>query len=140
MHDMNSNKCSICERNVLTHSRKLKCCLCMRLCYVQCLPVFTNDDCFYADNPLHHWSCPKCNETLFPFNTLEDNDFINITNNWPIILMTMKIDLLIRLTLNKLILKILYLTLIRIRIFIMWWILMHYRTVTIIQAILFRNT
>ena len=39
------------------------------------LQVLEKTDYLYAKNPSNHWSCINCNEVLFPFNQIDDNDF-----------------------------------------------------------------
>ena len=75
MSNPSMNKCDICCSKVHSHNLKLTCCLCKQLYHVKCLPVFTRDDYNYANNPMNFWSCVNCNESIFPFNKLEDSDF-----------------------------------------------------------------
>ncbi len=70
-------KCNRCNKNILKHSRCITCKLCNGEIHVVCIGLSRND----IPN-IDIWSCMCCNENLYPFNSLiEDDELIGVINN-----------------------------------------------------------
>ena len=65
--------CTICTKRVKTHEKIVICHLCTLPSHYQCLPIYSIEDITYANNPNHHWTCPTCLATIFPFNNVEND-------------------------------------------------------------------
>ena len=82
----NITHCIICKKRVQNHEGIASCNLCNHPSHFRCLPIYTDEDNTYATDPNGHWSCPTCLSIIFPFNSIEDDDNIqleirNHTNN-----------------------------------------------------------
>ena len=72
--------CDRCKKNVTRNSCKLTCKLCSQVFHAACVGLSRYDK---VDN---NWSCLVCNEALFPFNQIyDDNEFIGTVRDQPII-------------------------------------------------------
>ena len=70
------NKCSKCLKRILSHENSIKCGLCQQYIHVNCLPIYNEEDIEYARNPNNNWSCISCLKSLFPYNSVENNNDI----------------------------------------------------------------
>ena len=88
------NKCFICNKRILSSARKQKCMICNRLFHLLCVPGITKYDEIYLNND-DSWYCIDCNQSLFPFNHLDDdNEFIECLSEVWDVRITMSIDYL----------------------------------------------
>ena len=70
--------CNSCNRKISSQCKYLRCTICSHVFHLTCLPLFSKDDYVLLNNPESHWSCIRCNSTIFPFNDNDDTDFTNI--------------------------------------------------------------
>ncbi len=61
-------KCDRCEKNLLSHQYKVICNMCNKRYHKTCIGLCRKDT---VDR---NWSCLQCNENLFPFNSIFDDD------------------------------------------------------------------
>ena len=73
--------CSICPRHIANHDRSTKCSLCLLSTHIRCLPNYDPIDIDYASNTNNHWTCPPCLLSIFPYNSIEDNNLFHETIN-----------------------------------------------------------
>ena len=57
------------------HSFQLCCSNCQTLVHVKCLPFVTKNDSIYVERDSNIWFCSKCCIDIFPFNSLEDEEY-----------------------------------------------------------------
>ena len=70
------DKCYICVKNILTHARKVTCCICQKIFHVKCISLSPEYMISIQDNS-ESWYCTYCIQTVFPFNNIEDDiDFL----------------------------------------------------------------
>ena len=76
--------CNICTRKVQNHSYHLKCDICNGLVHLKCIPYLDENDSVYRDRSHTKWMCPRCAESIFPFNHYDNNeDFISaLAETW----------------------------------------------------------
>ena len=70
-------KCITCNRVVKTDDPSVNCTNCNSNYHNKCLPIYLEEDIKYANNPLNHWTCPKCLGSIFPFYEIETNEEIS---------------------------------------------------------------
>ena len=74
--------CNICNRRVLSHSVILKCSVCSCNVHINCLYDVTKNDTLYVNRRQNKWYCPKCIQSILPFNHYrDDNDFNDAISN-----------------------------------------------------------
>ena len=62
-------RCIICDSNILSHSRKVKCNICNNFLHTSCIPYYQTIDIDFT--------CENCLHFMFPFNNIDnDRDFI----------------------------------------------------------------
>ena len=69
---MTMDKYYICVKNILTHARKVTCCICHKLFHVKCISLSPEYMISIQDNS-ESWYCTYCIQTVFPFNNIEDD-------------------------------------------------------------------
>ena len=70
----NDTVCPICTKKVSSYMFKVKCCLCSNMYHKNC--TLLNENMFreLSQSQRENWSCRICNESLFPFNNIDDDD------------------------------------------------------------------
>ena len=73
-----ANRCHLCLKRLLCHSRSLQCFVCMKSYHVLCLPNVSKHDLLYQSQPANDWFCIICASSEFPFNHYADEcEFID---------------------------------------------------------------
>ena len=73
---MDNMICPVCERNIQSHAHKIQCSLCKSHYHLNCITL-ARDEQLYVQNNSNIWYCSTCIESIFPFNTIEnDQEFI----------------------------------------------------------------
>ena len=71
------DNCVIRTKKLLSHAKKIVCCLCKNIHHMKCITLSTE----YTEEILHGantWYCGQCLSSIFPFNALEnDLDFLS---------------------------------------------------------------
>ena len=65
-------KCLICNRRLLSHSRTMQCAVCYNTCYVKCISL-DNDERSNILRDTNSWYYSLCLASIFPFNHIEDD-------------------------------------------------------------------
>ena len=68
-------ECNICLKPVRNQSYKLKCHLCQCNVHLNCIPYMTRTDSTYIEREKNSWFCIKCNESIFPFNNIYEEEY-----------------------------------------------------------------
>lgn len=63
-------------KHILTHSYKLTCSICENKVHLNCLPNVTRSDSLYIERHTNCFFCTKCNTSIFPYNHLEEEEFV----------------------------------------------------------------
>jgi hypothetical protein len=66
------------------HSNFVKCTLCLQLSHAKCLPNYSDTDLAYAKHASNDWTCPKCLNEIFPFNSIDDTPLFLASINNPV--------------------------------------------------------
>ena len=66
------DKCLICKKLFLSHSKKVKCCLCLGRYHLNCISLSSDIINYIQDNE-QTWYCSLCITEIFPFNNIEDD-------------------------------------------------------------------
>ena len=69
--DRNGLKCNVCTKQIQRHAKRIKCSLCHNLYHANCITL-SRDEQQHLIEDVVNWYCRYCNETIFPFNHLED--------------------------------------------------------------------
>ena len=69
----NFAECPICNKKVSNFMYKIRCCLCSKILHKNCTMLNDKDFNELLSNQTNYWSCRICNESLFVFNNV-DND------------------------------------------------------------------
>lgn len=70
--------CNLCQHRILSHSCYLSCACCHGSYHIQCLPNVSKVDSLYSNRLMDKWFCPKCLDSVFPFNNIADEfEFID---------------------------------------------------------------
>ena len=70
------DKCLICTKPFLSHSKKVKCCVCLGKYHLNCISL-SNENISYIQDNEQTWFCSMCITEIFPFNNIEDEvDFL----------------------------------------------------------------
>ena len=67
------DNCLICEHKVLNHAQKLHCSFCLYHYHLKCITLDYRQQ-EHLMKSKSNWFCCKCNESLFPFNLIEDDE------------------------------------------------------------------
>ena len=67
-------KCAVCTHRILQHAHRILCNLGQHFVHKNCSGLTSDDFCNLSQSP-NVWSCWKCNEEVFAFNALDDDDF-----------------------------------------------------------------
>ena len=71
------NNCYICVKNILTHARKVTCCICHKEFHVKCISLSLEYMMISIQDNSESWYCTCCIQIVFPFNNIEDDiDFL----------------------------------------------------------------
>ena len=77
MAGQNDCICTVCHKRVLANAKHLKCDCCSSMIHKICTTLFKTE---FEEiiTKKRSWSCSYCNENIFPFNSIEDeNIFLN---------------------------------------------------------------
>ena len=79
-----ANRCHLCLKRLLWHSRSLQCFVCMQSYHVLCLPNVSKHDLLYQSQPANDWFCIICASSELPFNHYADEcEFIDaLSDMW----------------------------------------------------------
>ena len=66
------DKCHICTRSILSHSKIVTCCSCSMKFHLKCISLSSEDINYIKDNQ-QTWFCSLCITELFPSNHIEDD-------------------------------------------------------------------
>ena len=66
--------CPVCNKKVSNFMYKIKCCLCLSVLHKNCTILNNDDFNELLTLQLNHWSCQICNEYLFVFNNIDNDD------------------------------------------------------------------
>lgn len=67
------SECARCNSRILTHSKVLRCSLCMDQYHLQCLPFISSEDSIYINREVESWFCIQCSAHIYPFNHFDDD-------------------------------------------------------------------
>ena len=77
MYNAHEN-CPICQKGIRNHERTVTCTSCSRCVHQPCLPIYSDVDIEYANDPSNCWTCTSCWKQLFPFHMLETNEELSL--------------------------------------------------------------
>ena len=66
-------KCSICRKRIVSTAHKIICSICNIPCHKLCIPGITKYDDFYTATEYSEWYCTPCNQSIFAFNHINDD-------------------------------------------------------------------
>ena len=66
------DKCHICTKSILSHSKIVTCCSCSMKYHLKCISL-SSEDINYIKNNQQTWFCSLCITERFPFNHIEDD-------------------------------------------------------------------
>ena len=70
------DKCPVCNKKILQHSRYISCCICCCVFHRKCLPL-SNEELVSVEDNRTEWFCEICLSNSLPFNHIvDDTDFI----------------------------------------------------------------
>ena len=70
------DKCPVCNKKILQHSKHISCCICCYVFHRKCLPL-SNEELVSVEDNRTEWFCEICLANSLPFNHIvDDSDFI----------------------------------------------------------------
>ena len=93
MTKVSSNKCVICHKRIITTAFKLICSICKNPCHKLCIPGVSKYDDFYVNFKDSDWFCTPCNQSIFAFNQInDDEEFITVLSEMWDVSITFSLD------------------------------------------------
>lgn len=80
--DYEVNNCSICTKKIGNNVESIFCDLCSQWVHRKCIKNLSSKDYSTLCSNNDNWYCPPCQSNIFPFYTLEDDEFIFCCNNY----------------------------------------------------------
>ena len=76
--------CNLCNRRITQAAKYVTCSICHCNYHRLCIPGVDKYDEFYNGDAMTDWICIVCNNAIFPYNHIEDNDkFVScLSENW----------------------------------------------------------
>ena len=76
--------CNLCNRRITQAAKYVTCSICHCNYHRLCIPGVDKYDEFYHGDQMTDWICIVCNNAIFPYNHIEDNDkFVScLSENW----------------------------------------------------------
>ena len=81
-NDYEINNCSICLKNIATNVDAIFCDLCSFWVHRKCIKNLSHKEYETLSNSTSDWTCPPCQESIFPFYGLDDEEFLFCCNNY----------------------------------------------------------
>ena len=73
--------CSLCQRRILSHAYRIQCCVCYGVYHSKCITLCPTEQQHLKDNA-RTWYCMCCNETVLPYNHIDDqSEFLAAVTN-----------------------------------------------------------
>ena len=69
------SQCSICSKKVANNHKAILCDLCNSWAHIKCNKLSTNDYEKFKNDPNLEFTCMQCNHTIFPFMSLNNDQF-----------------------------------------------------------------
>ena len=69
-----------CKFRFLSHSRLVACNVCENIYHVKCISLIPTEQEPILKDVSRSWMCRECHKSLFPFNWMDDEEFMGVVN------------------------------------------------------------